>query len=148
MQGADNDVELLRCFTTGCTSCGFVKGSRKRQCLMTYNALHDHAPVYSKNLVILILILITSNVYNFWLRSTDCISSSCADKVQQMVFAHAGPTAWKKLPPEVRLSPTLAIFKNKLKIELIEFITINFVILQYIGLVCFLWNALAITIVM
>ena len=86
-------------------------------CVMVYKALHDMAPSYSKDLCI----LVTTNMMRSSLRSaTDgqIVVSKTSTKVEDRVFAVAGPQAWNKLPAYVRQSSSLETFKHIIKTHL------------------------------
>ena len=55
-------------------------------------------------------------------------------------FYHAAPIVWDSLPLEIRLSPTIQVFKNRLKIFLFKeklFIDLNCFMSYFIGIIIF-----------
>jgi len=86
-------------------------------CLMVYRAMNHIAPVYISDLVV----PVSHNVHTRRLRSADsnCLVILRSKKVfGNKSFSVAAPNAWNSLSPEVRLSPSLPIFRSKLKTEL------------------------------
>jgi hypothetical protein len=86
-------------------------------CLLTFNALHQRSPGYIKRLVV----LTSTNLHSARLRSADTrvvTVPRVRTKFGERSFSFAGPRAWNSLPAEVRMSPSLDVFKMRLKTEL------------------------------
>jgi hypothetical protein len=83
-------------------------------CLTVYKVLHQPHPAYLGELI---RPLSTSRPFR-QLRSADTNSlynPRCRKKSGERGFSWAGPAAWNKLPADIRLLPSLAVFKIKLK---------------------------------
>lgn len=80
--------------------------------VLVFKAVHHEAPHYLNK-------LIHQRVQTRQLRSADTLSLSVpftrSSMVQARAFSVAGPLLWNSLPTDLRLSPTLPVFKSKLK---------------------------------
>ena len=80
--------------------------------LFVFKALNDQAPSYISD-------LLTPLAYTRSLRSSDqallSIPRSRLKSKGDRAFAVAAPRLWNKLPLDIRLAPTISIFKSKLK---------------------------------
>ena len=80
--------------------------------LLVFKALNDLAPNYLSGL------LSKREGLNYHLRSGSCIHLIVPrfnTSFGERAFAVAGPRLWNSLPPELRLCPSISIFKSKLK---------------------------------
>ena len=80
--------------------------------LTVYKCLHDLAPLYLKE-------LIQPKVIHSCLRSSNDLYTlqtiAPNSRYGESSFAYVAPTLWNKLPLDVKMSPTVEIFKSRLK---------------------------------
>ena len=106
------DTDILRlCFATNCTGCAIARESQSKY-LMVYNALHEMAPSYIKELCV----LVTTNTSRSSLRSAidgQLVVPKTSTKVGDCAFAVAGSQSWNKHPSYVWQSPSSQTFRRK-----------------------------------
>ena len=86
----------------------FAQRVKYKCCLLIYKALHGQAPTYIRQFCT-----------KFARRHTTI--SLCQDKKTKFgnrSFSVAGPAAWNSLPDDIRTSPYLVVFNNRLKTHL------------------------------
>ena len=82
--------------------------------LPTYKALNNLAPVYISNL--LVRYEPSRNVRStdkYLLRIPQTHLKTCGDSLR--AFSVAAPRLWNALPMDIKLSPSVSVFKNRLK---------------------------------
>ena len=88
-------------------------------CLLVYKILHEQAPTYIRQFC--------TNVTEVQRRSTlrsatrnHLILPRSKTKFGNRSFSVAGTSAWNFLPDDIRTSPSLTVFKNRLKTHLVR----------------------------
>ena len=97
----------------------FAQRVTYKLCILVYKALHNSAPKYISELVV----PIAGDATSRRLRSADshCILEPRSKlKFGNRGFSVAAPQAWNSLPRHVKTAPSLAIFTERLKTELIS----------------------------
>jgi len=88
--------------------------------LIIYKALHQRSPTYIRALVVHVsLNAATARLRSPGLRTQAMIvCPRVHHKYVERGFGYAGPSAWNSLSPDTRLTPSLEMFKTKLKTNL------------------------------
>ena len=97
----------------------FAQRATYKLCVLVYKVLHNSAPRYLSELVVPIVSTVTSRR----LRSADshCIIEPWSRlKFGDRGFSVAAPQAWNSLPLHVKTAPSLALFTERVKTELVS----------------------------
>ena len=105
---ATDQVVKRSSLATGLIRCAF------KILILTYQAYHGTAPQYLCDLIV--PYANTCNLrFNNKLLNAPCHPRAKLKTYVERSFQHAAPKEWNNVPLDIRDSPSLAIFKSKLK---------------------------------